>query len=184
MMNSISLTAIARRFLAPAMCVAAALLGGCAIAPSTSGSLVPAAVVAGNKHPQTVAVTVGGVSAHPTAQRHLSDATVTEALVAAIEQNKSFSRVIKGAGADYQLNVALLTAEYPAMGLNFTVKVEMIWSLKRADGTSVWQDSLRSEGTATTSEAFAGAERIRMAAERAVRENIAQGLGKISKLKL
>ena len=186
MTHSLLMTQLVRRIAAPALCVAAALLGGCAITPSTTASLVPTTTLdaSGTKHAQSVTVAVGGVSSHEVAKRHLSDDTVAEALVAAIDKNKSFSRVVKGAGANYQLNVNLLTADYPAMGLNFTVKTEMTWSLKRADGTAVWQESIRSEGLATTSDAFAGAERVRLAAERAVRENINQGLIKISKLKL
>lgn len=173
-----------RRFAAPALVIAAAALGGCAIAPSTPTSLVPATVEAGTRHAQTVSVAVSGVSAHPTAQRHLSDDTVAEAIAAAIDKNKTFSQVIKGSAGNLRLTVALLNADYPAMGLNFTVKNEMIWELKRADGTSVWKDAIKSEGSATTSEAFAGVERVRLAAERAVSNNIAQGLGKIAKLKL
>lgn len=186
MHTSLKMTHFMQRVAAPALCVAAALLTGCAITPSTTASLVPTTTIdaAGTRHTQSVAVAVGGVSTHEVAKRHLTDDIVADALVSAIEKNKSFARVIKGTGANYVLNVNLLTADYPAMGLNFTVKTEMTWSLKRADGTAVWQESIRSEGLATTSDAFAGAERVRLAAERAVRENINQGLIKISKLKL
>lgn len=172
------------RVAASALVVAAAALSGCAIAPSTPASLVPASVEAGTRHAQTVSVAVSGVSAHATAQRHLSDATVADAISAAIEKNKTFSQVIKSGSGNLRLNVALISADYPAMGLNFTVKNEMIWELKRADGSSVWKESIRSEGSATTSEAFAGVERVRLAAERAMSNNIAQGLGQIAKLKL
>lgn len=173
-----------RRFVAVATCAAGVMLTGCAIAPSTPASLVPATVEAGTRHNQTVSVNVSGVSAHGTAKSHLSDATVAEALASAIEKNKSFSQVIKGAGANLQLNVTLISADYPAMGLNFTVKYEMTWVLKRQDGSTAWQESIRSEGSATTSDAFAGVERVRLAAERSMSANIAQGLGKLAKLKL
>jgi hypothetical protein len=178
------LTTWLQRVAAPAIVIAAAALSGCAIAPSTPASLVPATVEAGTRHAQTVSVAVSGVSSHATAQRHLSDDSVAEAISAAIDKNKTFSQVIKGGGGNLKLSVALLSADYPAMGLNFTVKNEMIWELKRADGTTVWKEAIKSEGSATTSEAFAGVERIRLAAERAVSNNIAQGLGKIAKLKL
>jgi hypothetical protein len=181
---TIQITSLLQRIAAPAFVAAAAALSGCAIAPSTPASLTPATVEAGTRHAQTVSVAVSGVSAHATAQRHLSDDTVAEAISAAIEKNKTFSQVIKGGTGNLRLSVALLSADYPAMGLNFTVKNEMIWELKRADGTSVWKEAIKSEGLATTSEAFAGVERIRLAAERAVSNNIAQGLGKIAKLKL
>lgn len=185
MTHSNFMSTLTRRLAAPALCVAAALLGGCAIAPSTPASITPAAAEPATKHAKTVAVAVGGVDAGSTkAKLHLSDATVTEALVAAIEKNKTFSRVVKGAGADYQLSVSLINADYPSFGASFMVKNEMAWSLKRADGTTVWQESIKSEGLATAGEAFAGSERLRMAGERAARDNIAQGLTKIGQLKL
>lgn len=178
------LTSWLRRVAAPALVVTAAAVSGCAIAPSTPASLVPATVEPGARHMQTVSVAVSGVSSHTTAQRHLSDESVAEAIATAIDKNKTFSQVIKGGTGNLRLTVALLNADYPAMGLNFTVKNEMIWELKRADGSSVWKEAIKSEGSATTSEAFAGVERIRLAAERAVSNNIAQGLGKLAKLKL
>lgn len=178
MTNSLSLTAVARRLVAPILFVAAALLGGCAITPSTPQSLVPPTVESPVKHPQTVSVTAAGTVSH------VSSETLAEALAASIDKHKTFSRVIKGAGADYLLAVVLISGQYPNFGASFTVKIDMAWSLKRADGTVVWQEVIKSEGLAGATEAFAGSERIRMAGERAVLNNIAQGLSKISQLKL
>lgn len=178
MTNSIFLTAVTRRLVAPILCVAAALLGGCAITPSTPQSLVPATVDSATKHPQTVSVAAAGTVSH------VSPETLAEALTASINKHKTFSRVIQGAGANYLLAVVLVNGDYPKFGASFTVKIDMAWSLKRADGTVVWQEVIKSEGLAGAGEAFAGSERIRMAGERAVLNNIAQGLGKISKLKL
>jgi hypothetical protein len=55
-----------------------------------------------------------------------------------------------------------------------TVKIEAGWTLRRADTeTVVWQDSIISEHTDAD---------IKLATEGAARNNIAQGLRKISKL--
>jgi hypothetical protein len=55
-----------------------------------------------------------------------------------------------------------------------TVSMEAGWTLRRADaGTVVWQESIISEHTDAD---------IRLATEGAARNNIAQGLRKISKL--
>jgi hypothetical protein len=168
-----------------ALCVGAAALTGCAATPSKPESIVPPTLNATNKHPQSVAVVVaGGLESNPATKLRLSDATVTEALVASIEKHEVFSRVIKGNGADYQLAVNLISGDFPAFAGTFTVKAELAWSLKRADGKVVWQESIKTEGTSVAGEAFAGVERVRMATERAVRESIAQGLAKISKLNL
>jgi len=66
--------------------------------------------------------------------------------------------------------------------MDFTVKMEAAWSLKKADGTVVMQESIKSEGTATMGDAFVGAERLRLANEAAARANIAAALDKIGKL--
>jgi hypothetical protein len=78
----------------------------------------------------------------------------------------------------------MFSMEQPSFGLSFTVKLEAGWSLKRADGSVVWQESIKSEHTSTPGDAFAAVERLRLATEGAAKENIAQGLSKISALKL
>ncbi len=61
----------------------------------------------------------------------------------------------------------------------------MGWTLTRTStGEKVWQESIKSEHTTTTAEAFAGTTRLRMATEGAVRNNIGLGLTKLSNLPL
>ena len=75
--------------------------------------------------------------------------------------------------------------EQPSFGLSFTVKLEAGWTLKRASNAqSVWQESIKSEFTATTSDAFAAVTRLRLATEGAARNNISAGLARISELNL
>ena len=60
-------------------------------------------------------------------------------------------------------------------GLTYTVKMEAGWTLQRADNsTVVWQESIKSEHTATFSDAFAAVTRLRLATEGAARDNIAK----------
>jgi hypothetical protein len=177
--------AITTRQLGALTVVAAALLGGCAVSPSGSSALTPEVVKTTKQHPKSVSVKAPDAKAeNPAGKGIVSDAAVAEALVAAIEKSKAFSSVVKGAGADYQLTVVLMSTDLPAFGLSFTCKSEMAWSLKRADGSTVWQEVVKSEATATPSDAFVGTERAKLAIERSVRENIAQGLAKISGLSL
>ena len=69
------------------------------------------------------------------------------------------------------------------LGFSFTVKMEAGWTFKRAAvGVVVWQESIKSTYTATIKDAFVGATRLRLATEGAERNNISQGLSKISKL--
>jgi hypothetical protein len=91
--------------------------------------------------------------------------------------------VVKSAnGGDYRLNVAVVNVDQPSFGLSFTVKMEAAWSLKKADGSVVMQETIKSEGTATATDAFVGTERLRLATEAAARNNIAAALAKIGKL--
>jgi hypothetical protein len=83
------------------------------------------------------------------------------------------------------LTVTIFNLDQPSFGFSFTVKMEAGWSLRRADtGAVVWQESIKSEHTATTGDAFAAVKRLRLANEGAAKENIAQGLSKISTLSL
>jgi hypothetical protein len=168
-----------------AMCVTLAAMTGCAVAPSKPEAFVPATIASPTQHPQSVSVvTAGGIETNPATRLRVTNATLSEGLVSAINKHHVFSRVISGPGADYVLAVTLVNGDFPSFGVSFTVKAELAWSLKKADGTTVWQQVINSEGTATGGEAFAGTERVKLAMERAVRENVAQGLAKIANLKL
>jgi len=167
------------------LCGCVVLLGGCATA-TTSQGMVPTSYQVVRTHPQTVSVEVkGGKQTDSMGKAQISDATFQQALVESINKSQTFSRVVEGAGGDYVLSVILFSVDQPSIGFSFTVKIEAGWTLKRANtGTTVWQESIRSEYTATTSDAFAGVTRLRMATEGAARNNIAEGLSRISKLNL
>ncbi|HJV72228.1 MAG TPA: hypothetical protein VJ693_23915 [Ideonella sp.] len=174
-MNSMSmLKTVSSRGLAGLLLCAAALLGGCAVAPSSPSAMTPDTIQTTKQHAKSVSVAATGGKGVAT------DGAIADAVAASIEKAKTFSRVIKGAGADYQLTVSLMTLDMPSFGMSFTCKTEMAWSLKRADGVAVWQEMIKSEGTAGAGEAFVGTERAKMAIERSIRDNIAQGLAKIS----
>jgi hypothetical protein len=166
-----------------ALCAAAAVMAGCATAVKPE-AMIPAAVDAGTHHPQSVNVTVaGGAPTDPLGKSQISNEAFTEAIVSSIEKNKTFSSVVKGAnGGDYRLDVAVVSVDQPTFGLSFTVKMEAAWMLKKADGTVVMQETIKSEGTAGATDAFVGTERLRLATETAARNNIAAGIAKLGKL--
>ena len=164
-----------------ALCASVVLLAGCA-SPSTPEGMVPTAAIAG-RHAQTTGVVVaGGSQTNALGKSQISNEAFKQAIVMSIEKNKTFSSVVKGAGGDYQLAVTVVSMDQPSFGFSFTVKMEAAWSLKKADGTVVMQETIKSEGTAGATEAFAGTERLRLANEYAARANIAAGLEKIGKL--
>jgi hypothetical protein len=162
-----------------------ALLSGCAT-PATSIGMIPTKYEIFKKHAHTVHVIVtGGSETSAMWKPQISDEDFSLTLTEAINSSEAFSKVIQGAGADYLLYVAIFTIEQPLFGASFTVKMEIGWTLKRADNkVTVWQESIKSEHTTTMSEAFAAVTRLRLATEGAARENIAAGLARISKLTL
>ncbi len=171
------------RSLSLAVLVAAAgVLAGCATA-SKPEAMVPATPVAGIHHAQTVSVVVaGGSETSALGKSQISNDAFQQAIAQSIQSSKSFSSVVKAPSGDYQLAVTVVSMDQPSFGLSFTVKMEAAWSLKKADGTVVMQESIKSEGTAGVGDAFAGVERIRIANEFAARANIATALDKIGKL--
>lgn len=164
---------------------AAVVLVGCATATTHEG-MTPVTLDIAKRHAQSVSVEVSGGRATDAAGKpQISDAAFAQALTDAITKSQTFSSVLRGAGGDYLLSVALISLEQPSFGLTYTVKMEAGWTLRRQAGSAVvWQEAIASEFTATTSDAFAAVTRLHIATEGAARNNIAQGLSKISRLDL
>ena len=172
---------IARSLSLVALCATAAVIAGCATA-SKPEAMVPTTVIAGQHAKTTSVLVAGGSETSAMGKSQISNEAFQQAIVAGIEKNKTFASTIKGAGGDYQLAVTVVAMDQPSFGFSFTVTMEAAWSLKKADGTVVLQETIKSEGTAGATDAFAGVERLRMANEAAARNNIAAGLTKIGKL--
>jgi hypothetical protein len=167
------------------LCALVALIWGCA-SPATHEGMIATKVDTAKKHPQTVSVAVtGGKETDSAGAPQISDAAFRDALVASIKDSQVFSRVIEGKSGDYLLTVTLFNMQQPMFGLSLTVTLEAGWTLQRVSGGApVWQESIKSVHTATTSDSFAAVTRLRLATEGAAKKNIEQGLAKISQLNL
>jgi hypothetical protein len=163
-----------------ALAAVAALLGGCA-APMTHENMVPQTIASAKKHPGTVSIDVSGGAGEGL---KVSNDTLKKALTESIEKSQTFSKVIEGSSGNYLLTVAISNLQQPSFGGAFTVKMEAGWTLKRASGQTVWQESIQSESTATMGDSVVAVTRLRLATEGAARNNIAAGLGKIGQLNL
>lgn len=154
----------------------AALLGSCSVAATFEG-MVPASFETVNAHLQTVRVSVtGGQESVALGRPQITDAAFTQALVASIKEARTFSKVIEdnSPGEDYLLTVTLFSMDKLVFGQK--VKLEAGWTLRRATtGAIVWRESIVSDSTHGD---------LKAATEGAARNNIAQGLAKISKLTL
>ena len=88
-------------------------------------------------------------------------------------------------GGRYQLVAHLEKLDQPLMGFDMTVTASVSYSLvERSSGKTVWQKSLLSPYTATVSDAFVGSQRLRLANEGTIRQNIAQLIAELQQLKV
>jgi hypothetical protein len=145
--------------------------------PATFEGMVPTSFETAKSHPQTVRVYVtGGQESVAVGRPQITNSAFSQALTESITKSRTFSRVVEDQSqrADYLLTVTLFSMDKRVFGR--TVKMEAGWTLRRAEaGTVVWQESIITEFTDAN---------IILATEGAARNNIAQGLGKMSKLGL
>jgi hypothetical protein len=160
-------------------------LSGCA-SPASKDSVVVHSIPIAKQHQRTVSITTqGGSETSAMDSSNVSNSDFAKAIEESILENRLFTQVIHGPGADYLLNVTIVNMSKPVFGASFTVTMEAAWSLvEKSTNKVVMRDSIRSSHTATMGQAFVGVTRLRLALEGAVRENIRLGLMAISKLQL
>lgn len=182
------------RLFAALTLAAAALVAGCATQTTPQG-MTPTAqagastTLAAKLKPQPYSVAVSVAAIAPSAGAGASlirSADLKAAIEAAIRDSKAFREVVGSGGpADYELAVTLNQVSAPAFGFSMTVGIDMGWTLTRtSDHRVVFRRGVESTHTAAASEAFAGRERLRIAIEGAVRNNIAQGVPALTEASL
>jgi hypothetical protein len=181
-MNKLILVSPGRLYAGFALAVSV-MLSGCASAP-VGANIVPTVNVS-THHAATVAVSASTMlgKAAPDGKNEAGK-LIEDAITSAITQSKVFSQVVQRGDAQYTLTTLLISNDLPVFAATMTSKCEMGWTLTKADGSSVWKQIILSQGVTAGSEAFVGAERARMATERAIRDNISQALTAISGLNL
>jgi hypothetical protein len=164
----------------------ALLLAGCAVASNTTGGMVPKSFDVASRHSGSVRVVVtGGCDDCGLAQIKVSNAGLSDAVVTAITASGVFSRAAPRGDADYVLSINIFSTDAPVFGATMHGAMETGWTLTNANGqTRIWQQAIASEYAATMSDTLIGVERARFASEGAVRENIRQGIDKLSRVPL
>lgn len=159
----------------------ASVLTGCATPASREG-MVPQHAASGRHFAHSINVQAsGGNDTGALDSSNISDGELKAAIEEAIVRQKLFAGVIQGDSSDYSLNVRVINLTKPLFGTTFTVELEMAWSLVRnADHHPILRKSIKSSGSASMSDAFAAATRLRLAVEAAARANIEAGLREIS----
>ena len=76
----------------------------------------------------------------------------------------------RGSTAKYQVDANLQDLDQPAFGLTFDVKSTVTYTISGESGQKIFP--VTAIGSASTSDAFIGMERMRIANERSIKENI------------
>ncbi len=167
------------------VCAAVLWLAGCAT-PATRQALVVDDTSFSAKNPYSVSVSAsGGGETGAMDYTNISNENLAGAIKESIVKTGLFTSVVKSDDADYKLSVSLISMSKPMFGLDFKIDMEMAWSLVNTrTGEAVMRESIKSSHTATPSDAFVAATRVRLAVEGAAQSNIRQGLQKIAELSL
>lgn len=163
------------RAAALALGLAALLLAGCASAPVTTSMQVAAPAAARSTAPGAVSVTVSGGQATSALEGpNIADADFKAAIERTLAEARAFQSVAGDTSGRYALQAQIVRMTKPLFGGTFTVELEVAWTLQdRQNNRVLLRKALTASGTATMSDAFVGATRIRLAVEAAARANIA-----------
>ena len=158
---------------------------GCATGAKPE-AMIPANYQLTHRHPYSTSVEVtGGQATNPAWTSEISNDAFATAITEAIAQSGVFSTVLNQGGSDYRLKVTLINLDQPMMGFNMTVNAVVGWSLiDVASGQPVFDEFIATPYKATVGDAFAGVKRLRLANEGAARENIKEGIRRLSELDL
>jgi len=174
-----------RPMLALAMLV---LLGACAQPARVTQMAVPdnvlAPVVAANPGLQnslTVAEVTGGKDTNPMWTSQVNNPEFREALERSLEFNGVLAP--EPAKARYDVSVMLMELHQPLLGFDMTVTSVVNYRVtEHAGGKEVYSEAVTKPYTADFSSSFVGVERLRLANEGAIRENIRLFLTKLGEM--
>ena len=177
--------------LAVAAVAVVANLSGCAT-PATSDNMTVRAATATDMRQRTpemlrdnIAIkdVTGGRSTNPMWMSNIS----SEGLNAALEQSlRAVGMLAPGRQAGkFQLVAHLDKVDQPFAGFDMTVTTTVMYQLvDRASGRTVWEKTISSPYTAKVSDALMGVERLKLANEGSVRENITRLVAELQGLKV
>ena len=145
-------------------------------------AMVPADFAVTTRHPFPVVVEVtGGKETNPLWKSDISSDAFEKAVEAAIRNTGVFSGIVDHSNATYRLDVKLVKVMTPNVGFDMTVTVVTEWRLvETRTGATVFEEYITTPYTATVGDAFVAITRVRLANEGAARDNIKEGIRRIS----
>lgn len=178
-MSIFSITRRSSSVAATALTLAAALvLGGCA-APArvdqmqTSVPMAKRAVIDASPLKQSIAIkdVTGGKDTNPMWMSNVSSSDFEQALQASLRDAGLLSP--NRQGSRFTLTAHMLKLDQPFFGASMTVTATVVYTLvERATGKETLVTTIASPYTAAWNSSFLGTERLKLANEGAVRENI------------
>lgn len=153
-----------------------AVLAGCA--SPASMTVAPTATEKGNpKYRNSVAVrsVTGGKMLNALTTPQVENDSFKSALESSLA---AFGYLTTGA-AKYYVDVELQELDQPLIGMDFNVKSTVTYKLAGPDGAKTYP--ITASGTATMSDSVVGVDRIRIANERAMQQNIKSFLQQLSR---
>lgn len=168
-----------RVILAIGALVVLAALGGCATPAQHAQMVPPAPVVARDRAPSPLhqAISIGNVgggeATNPLMYSTVEDGELREALRLALSRSGFLSGPQRP--APLRLDAFLLELKHPFAGFTTDVDAFIRYTLSRvADGRVLFDDIVVSSFSLSASDVFYGVERLRLANEGAIRNNLAE----------
>lgn len=127
-----------------------------------------------NRHDVSVRVEV--IGGH---MRFVSSKIFKTALLKNLNTAKVFSSAKVEGSAQYELFVIIQKAIHSAFGGDYFISSK--WILRSKNGTEIWSEQINGKGSSSD---FGGVSRVRSSAERAAKATIANGIEKLSQLRI
>lgn len=152
-------------------------LAACATPSNPANMTLPAtpALAASPSHPAYHAVTsvtvTGGKETNPLWTAQVS----SEAFKTALEDSLELAGYTGAQGRPVAVSATLVNLHQPLAGFDMSVTSQVRYTVTQ-EGRLVFDETVSATGTARMGEAFVGVERLRIANEKSIRENIAEFL--------
>ncbi len=152
-------------------------LTGCAAPASIEGMTVTgtAVMAAPASFPLKHRLLIGNVSGGEETNPMWTSEVGNEEFRAALEESLRVGQLLARSDQDalYVLRATLLNVHQPMIGFDLKVDSKVRYELNsRSDGKHLWEDTVSADYTATVGEAFLAVERLRLANEGSIRENL------------
>ncbi|MEO8677109.1 MAG: hypothetical protein ABI569_16155 [Casimicrobiaceae bacterium] len=175
--------------IAVAISVAVFVLAGCATPARIEQMTVSSAGIPTTPAPEAVQQNIaikdvtGGQETNPLWTSQVSSAEFERALEASLKA-AGLLQPIRTSGR-FTLTAQLAKLDQPLIGLNMTVTASVLYVLvERSTGKTLWEQTLVTPYTAKFGDSLLAIERLKLANEGAIRENISALIAELFRLKL